>query len=286
MKLDCGIVQDLYPQYVKGDLSSELNKRIDEHLASCEACQSVYEKEEGFYDLVGQDNEIIQPDRSLDEKLKQSLKKQQYYRNMKTILVILVTIVAIYFFFFRFTFFIGSTDLTSPSFEDDFQRIQERLDMSKDAAVTEMRLIFNSAGQMEQFQTRIVDFSATYLDIYDMTLSHRMEGFHTYRVKHSRINDPYFISASRAQLPAQKLFHILDQVDYGSILEEIESTRYVLATTGERTEMSGHFLNTRDGQFLMINSDGVEELEEGNMYSDVFHLLLDSNTDVRSYIFK
>lgn len=160
------------------------------------------------------------------------------------------------------------------------------MDMSEDVAVIYMRLIFNSAGQMEQFQTRMVDFSATYQDIYDMTLSHRMEGFHTYRVKHSRINDPYFISSSRAQLPAQKLFHILDQVDYDNILEEVDSTRYVLEITGERTDLNVPFLNTRDVKFIMISSEGIEELEEGNMYSDVFHLLLNSNTVVRSYIFK
>lgn len=114
-------------------------------------------------DIVQEDNEVIQPDRSLDEKLKRRIKRQRYYQYTKIGLILLFSIVAIYFLFFRFTFFIGSTDLTTPSFEQDYGRIQEKLNISEDAKITSLTLRFNSAGQMEDFRTRIVDFSEMYL---------------------------------------------------------------------------------------------------------------------------
>lgn len=123
---------------------------------------------------------------------------------MKIISILVVAIIVSYFLFFRFSFLIESTNVKTPSFEQDFEKIQEKLTISDEAGITNLSLRFNSTGQMEDFRTRVVDFSEESLDIYDITFSPRIEGFHMYRVKHDRVDDPTFISSSDAQLPAEK----------------------------------------------------------------------------------
>ncbi len=285
MKLDCDIVQELYTLYVENELSTKLKKHVKEHLSSCDNCQSICKEEEEFHGIVKLDNEIIQPEQYLDDKLKKRLKKQHYYQYAKIGLILLISVVAIYFLFFRFTFRIGSTNLTTPSFEQDYERIADKLNISEDAKITNISLIFNSAGQMEDFNTRIVVFSETYLDIYDMTFSPRIDGFHMYRVKHSRINDPYFISKSQNKLPAKKVFTILNQVDYGSILADVGANRYLLIAD---TELRKNVEVSPRRKYFLVDNDRVEELKQGQELNDVFGLHLYSittNEIVLQYLF-
>lgn len=167
---------------------------------------------------------------SFDEELKERLKKQKFIRNMKIISILVVAIIVSYFLFFRFSFLIESTNVKTPSFEQDFEKIQEKLTISDEAGITNLSLRFNSTGQMEDFRTRVVDFSEESLDIYDITFSPRIEGFHMYRVKHDRVDDPTFISSSDAQLPAKKAFTALDRIDYDSLLTDDAGNRYLLST--------------------------------------------------------
>lgn len=289
MKLDCDIVQELYPLYVENELSPKLNKQINEHLDSCDECRLIFKDEAGFHDIVQMDNEIIQPSRSLDDKLKKNLKRQRYNQYTKSGLIFLFSIVAIYFLFFRFTFIIGSTNLTTPSFEQDYGRIQEKLNISENAKITHMSLRFNSAGQMEDFRTRIVDFSETHLDIYDMTFSPRIDGFHMYRVKHSRISDPDFISKSQAELLAEKVFSILNKVDYDSILADVGANRYWVGTDDRLKNIKVRYDVRPLRQFYMIENDRIEKLEEGQTFNNVFglNLFVDTTNEgpVRVYLF-
>lgn len=290
MKLDCDIVQELYPLYAENELSPKLKKRIDEHLSSCDKCKMIFTEGEGFHDFIQADTEVIQPDHSLDEKLKQSLKKQRYFQYAKMGLILIFSIAAIYFLFFRFTFFIGSTNLATPSFEYDYERIQEKLNISDDAKITNLSLRFNSAGQMEDFRTRIVDFSDTYLDIYDMTFSPRIDGFHMYRVNHSHVSDPDFISQSQAQLPAEKVFANLDLVDYASIIADTGGNRYWFGTDAQMKDMQVRHDVLPKRQFFYIKNKQIEELENGQKFNDVFSFSLHTDTasdgPINIYIFE
>lgn len=289
MRLDCEIVQELYSLYAENELSHKVRNQVGEHLNSCETCRQIYEKEVGFHDIVQLDSEIIQPDRSIEERLKKRLKRQKYYQYVKTGLILVLSIVLIYFLFFRFTFLIGSTDLSTPSFEQDYKKIQEKLNISEDAKITSLTLRFNSSGQMEDFRTRIVDFSETYLDLYDMAFSPRIDGFHMYKVDHARINNPDFISESQAQLSAQKIFTVLNYVDFDSILAETGANRYMLATDAQLKDIQvRHDVLPRE-QYFIIDNNSVGKLAEGQILSGVYGLYVHNDTvyegSVRAYFF-
>ena len=44
VKLTCGIVQDILPNYIEKLTSDETNLAIEEHLHSCKECKQVYEQ--------------------------------------------------------------------------------------------------------------------------------------------------------------------------------------------------------------------------------------------------
>jgi predicted anti-sigma-YlaC factor YlaD len=44
MKLDCSLVEDLYPLYVKKELKQENREAIEEHLRSCLFIERVFHK--------------------------------------------------------------------------------------------------------------------------------------------------------------------------------------------------------------------------------------------------
>ncbi|WP_226537447.1 zf-HC2 domain-containing protein [Fictibacillus halophilus] len=48
MKLDCSLVEDLYPLYEKNELKPENRHAVEEHLKGCSQCNEYYQK--GFLD--------------------------------------------------------------------------------------------------------------------------------------------------------------------------------------------------------------------------------------------
>lgn len=292
MDLDCELVQDLYPLYVENELSPGVKKRVDDHLAVCEQCRSVYQREEGFSDPLPGDREVIAPASSLDEKVRHRLKRERYLRYLKQGLILALIIIGSYFLFFRFTFFMESSDLTRPSFERDYIRLQEKFGFSEEARVTHLNIQFDSSGQMQDARIEINDPYEAHVDVYSITFSPRIKGFHAYRIRHHRVEDPTIIAQFYADLPtavsARKMFAVLDQIDYGEILTNIGAKQYWLWSSGlshERVRVNYEVLPNRE--YYLIEEGRMTKLNEGDTLYDVYMFWLDTDTQSkREYLFK
>ncbi|OCA81533.1 hypothetical protein A8F94_21915 [Bacillus sp. FJAT-27225] len=75
MKLECPVVEDLYPLYMEDELRPETRLAIKEHLGSCPSCSRIYTEGTGFSEDIaeGQYLEEKVPD-SLDDKIRLKIK--------------------------------------------------------------------------------------------------------------------------------------------------------------------------------------------------------------------
>lgn len=91
MKYSCDLVQDLYPLYKEGDLSSSVKEKVEEHIRECETCNTIYISGEGFSqgDLIDMEPAVPQ---SLDERIRLTMK----LRRMKMFVVFLSSIFLIF----------------------------------------------------------------------------------------------------------------------------------------------------------------------------------------------
>lgn len=90
MKYACELVQDLYPLYVTGDLSSTVRNGVEEHLQECDTCRNIYETGEGFNENRLDDKDVSIP-KSLDNQIRLSMK----LRRMKLYLTVLISVILI-----------------------------------------------------------------------------------------------------------------------------------------------------------------------------------------------
>lgn len=67
MKLDCGLVEDLYPLYIEKELKPENQHAVDEHLKSCSHCNQLYQEGTGFTDVFEPGEETLSKD--LDDRI-------------------------------------------------------------------------------------------------------------------------------------------------------------------------------------------------------------------------
>ncbi|MFJ5759312.1 anti-sigma factor family protein [Neobacillus sp. NPDC093182] len=88
MKLDCSLVEDLYPLYEENELRPENRRAVDEHLQTCKKCSELYQQGTGFSEL-SLSEETLPND--MDSRLRLSFK----LRRMKVIAAILATILIV-----------------------------------------------------------------------------------------------------------------------------------------------------------------------------------------------
>ncbi|MBM7694303.1 hypothetical protein JOC77_003764 [Peribacillus deserti] len=90
MKLDCGLVEDLYPLYEENELREENKQAVDEHLKHCKNCSELYQQEKGFSDLTLSDGsgEIS---KEVDDRIRLRFR----LRRMKGIAALLAAVIIV-----------------------------------------------------------------------------------------------------------------------------------------------------------------------------------------------
>ena len=96
MKVNCNLIKDILPLYVKGETSTESNAIIEEHLEECEDCRKVHQ-------ILLSDDTIVQSS-TIDENFGKSLKKVKSRLiiriSLATILTVSILSVAFLFLFY------------------------------------------------------------------------------------------------------------------------------------------------------------------------------------------
>jgi hypothetical protein len=93
MKLDCSLIEDLYPLYEENELKPENRRAVEEHLKSCSKCHELYQKGFGFTDDVFHfpDHEEEKMSKELDDRIRLNFR----LRRMKVIAVLLAAIIIV-----------------------------------------------------------------------------------------------------------------------------------------------------------------------------------------------
>jgi Putative zinc-finger len=92
MKLDCSLVEDLYPLYEENELKPENRRAVEEHLKGCSRCHELYQKGSGFSEvsLFPEDKEE-KVSKDLDDRIRLNFR----LRRMKVIAVLLAAIIIV-----------------------------------------------------------------------------------------------------------------------------------------------------------------------------------------------
>jgi hypothetical protein len=92
MKLDCSLVEDLYPLYVEDELKLENRQSVDEHLKSCRSCSNLYQNGVGF-----SEEHLFQPNDQdpLPKKLDDQIRLTFRLRRMKIIVGFLLAVIIV-----------------------------------------------------------------------------------------------------------------------------------------------------------------------------------------------
>jgi uncharacterized membrane protein YkoI len=88
MKLECGIVEDLYPLYEENELRPENRQAVEEHLQHCQKCSELYQKETGF-------TELHLSEESLSKEVDGRIRLRFRLRRMKVIAALLATVIIV-----------------------------------------------------------------------------------------------------------------------------------------------------------------------------------------------
>jgi hypothetical protein len=92
MKLDCSLVEDLYPLYEENELKQENRRAVEEHLKVCIHCSELYQKETGFSDVtLFPENEEEKFSKEVDDRIRLNFR----LRRMKVIAILLATIIIV-----------------------------------------------------------------------------------------------------------------------------------------------------------------------------------------------
>jgi hypothetical protein len=92
MKLNCSLVEDLYPLYVENELKLENRREIEEHLMFCSNCRKLYQEGTGFSDVSPfyEENEET-PSKDLDDRIRLRFR----LRRMKLVAGLLAAIIIV-----------------------------------------------------------------------------------------------------------------------------------------------------------------------------------------------
>lgn len=92
MKLNCSLVEDLYPLYIENELKQENRREIEEHLMFCSTCRKLYQEGTGFSDVspFSKENEET-PSKDLDDRIRLRFR----LRRMKLVAGLLAAIIIV-----------------------------------------------------------------------------------------------------------------------------------------------------------------------------------------------
>lgn len=92
MKLDCSLVEDLYPLYEENELQPENRRAVEEHLKGCSRCNEMYQKGSGFSEvsLLPEDKEE-KVSKDLDDRIRLNFR----LRRMRVIVILLAAVIIV-----------------------------------------------------------------------------------------------------------------------------------------------------------------------------------------------
>jgi hypothetical protein len=92
MKLDCSLVEDLYPLYEENELKPENRRAVEEHLKECKRCRELYQKGSGFSEVsLFPEEKEEKVSKELDDRIRLNFR----LRRMKVIAVFLAAIIIV-----------------------------------------------------------------------------------------------------------------------------------------------------------------------------------------------
>lgn len=89
MKLNCSLVEDLYPLYEENELRAENRRAVEEHLQHCRECRGIYQKGTGFSELSFSSEETLT--KEVDDRIRIRFK----LRRMKMIAALLAAVIIV-----------------------------------------------------------------------------------------------------------------------------------------------------------------------------------------------
>jgi hypothetical protein len=89
VKLNCSLVEDLYPLYEENELRAENRRAVEEHLQHCRECRELYQKGSGFSELSFSSEETFS--KEVDDRIRISFR----LRRMKMIAALLAAIILV-----------------------------------------------------------------------------------------------------------------------------------------------------------------------------------------------
>jgi hypothetical protein len=88
VKLECSLVEDLYPLYEENELRPENRRAVEEHLQHCQNCRELYQKGTGF-------SELQLPEETLPAEVEGRIRLRFKLRRMKMIAALLATVIIV-----------------------------------------------------------------------------------------------------------------------------------------------------------------------------------------------
>ncbi|WHY00468.1 zf-HC2 domain-containing protein [Neobacillus sp. DY30] len=88
MKLECSLVEDLYPLYEENELRPENRLAVEEHLQHCTKCSELYKSGTGF-------SELPPPEEKLSKEMDGRIRLHFKLRRMKVIAALLATVIIV-----------------------------------------------------------------------------------------------------------------------------------------------------------------------------------------------
>lgn len=89
MKIDCSLVEDLYPLYIEKELKQKNRLAVEEHIRSCSHCSQLYQEGTGFSDVYETSEETLSKD--LDDRIRLSFR----LRRMKIVATLLAAVIIV-----------------------------------------------------------------------------------------------------------------------------------------------------------------------------------------------
>ncbi|MCM3693146.1 zf-HC2 domain-containing protein [Neobacillus niacini] len=89
MKLNCSLVEDLYPLYEENELRPENRRAVEEHLQHCRECRELYQKGSGFSELSFSSEETLS--KEVDDRIRIGFR----LRRMKMIAALLAVVILV-----------------------------------------------------------------------------------------------------------------------------------------------------------------------------------------------
>jgi hypothetical protein len=88
VKLNCSLVEDLYPLYEENELKPENRQAVEEHLQECGKCRELYQNETGFAELSSSEEPLS---KEVDDRIRIRFR----LRRMKAIAALLAAVILV-----------------------------------------------------------------------------------------------------------------------------------------------------------------------------------------------